>query len=668
MATSSRFRLRRLGATALLASSFAQATPDAGHPWPSSSFRQLVEIPGESLGRRLASAKSKSDSTDVRSFLVDVPKIVRQWRAIPPSQRHQSRVLADVRVDQLRSDYQSVEHVQQVIAIGAPADVGAYRTKSIEYSPQTQRLNVLRAVVHHPDGRSSKAEDLGESASEDPSTYDDAEKFRFRDLRAGDVIEFEYTISPRENQNPYGQYFAEIVAFGGPLPCDLQRYVLFAPKDIRLASAEHFLDHPDVRRQSDSDLYVWEKKDSAALVREPLSPSWSEQGGYVHVSNFANWQELAKWYGKLIGPQFELNDELRDMVSEIVARHPNRLDQIDAIEDLVLKRTRYVALELGVYRFKPYPVTQTFTRGFGDCKDKASLMVALLRTAGIDAELALLRTRELGEILPEPASASMFDHAVVYVPEFDLWLDGTAEFARLRELPVEDQGVMALTIDPDGKAALRRTPTSSATDNYSRRTINARLDADGTVHFAGATYVRGEDAPELRRELEPSDSKLGYVRDRLAQVLPAVEVRHVELPETAEAVSLNFDGDLRTFRGRRTATLPSSWMKRNYVVTLTPTSTRTQELRLDAPWTTEEEIHIQLPRGGRVAALPEDVSLQTDFGSAQITYRPEADEIVVLSTVQFNRTSIPVSEYSAFRDFTVSLEKAFSRNIAVNLP
>ena len=664
MATSSTIRLLLLGATSLLANGFAYAAPTD----PSGVDNQLnLKTPA----LLMHSSKPEEHDAEAGSFLVDVPKLIRTWRALSASQRRESRVLADIRVDQLRNDYQSVQHVQQVIAIGAPADVATYSTKSIQYSAQTQKLNVLRARLHHPDGHISEAEDLGEGSEEDASIalYDDVEKYRFRDLHAGDVIELEYTVSPLEDQNPYGQYFAELVSFGGTLSCALQRYVLLASNDIHLASAEHLLDHPEIRRMRNEDLYIWQKKGIAALLREPRSPSWSEQGAYVHVSNFATWQELGKWYADLIRPQFELNGELQRVASEIVAEHPNRLDRVEAIDDLVLKRTRYVALELGEYRFKPYPVTQTFARGFGDCKDKSSLMVALLRAAGIDAEIALLRTRELGEILPQPASASMFDHAVVYVPEFDLWLDGTAEFARLRELPVEDQGVMALTINLDGSTALRRTPTSSADDNYSRRTIDARLEANGTIHFSGATYVRGEDAPELRRELEPTDSKLGYVRDRLSQVLPAVEVRHVELPDTAtEAVSLSFDGDLAAFRGKHSATLPSSWMKRNYVETLTPTVERTQELRLDAPWTTEEEVHIQLPPGARVVTLPKNEKIQEPFGKAEITYRSEADEVVVLSTVQFNRTRIPVSEYSAFRDFTTSLEKAFARDIGVNLP
>ncbi|MFL6436422.1 MAG: DUF3857 domain-containing protein [Terriglobales bacterium] len=623
--------------------------------------------------RRLLNGEAVLTRDNTRAFLTDVSDVIRRWRALPAANRAESRVLADIRVDQLRSSYQTSHHVQLVIAVGSTSDVPTYRTRTIQYSPQSQQLSVSRARIYRPDGHTVEADDLGESPVTDASvaTYYDlrARQYRFRDLNIGDVIEFEYTITPVAGVNPYGQYFAELVAFGGALPCDLQRYVLRAPLEIHLSSAEHLLPHPRLRRHRDENIYLWEKSKIAALVREPHSPSWSEQGAYVHVSNFESWQALGRWYADLIRPQFELNAELKNQVSEILARHPNRLDRVAAIDELVLNNTRYVALEFGVYGFKPYPVSQTFSRRFGDCKDKASLMIALLRAAGIDAEIALVRTQRLGDILSKPASVSIFDHAIVYVPEFDLWMDGTAEFARLRELPVEDQGVIGLTVALDGQTVLRRTPRSSAADNYSRRTINARVDADGTIHFSGATYVRGEDAPELRRHLEVRDAKLGYVRDRLAQVLPAVEIHDVELPVgSSEAVSLSFTGDLATFRGRHLATLPSSWMERNYLTTVAPSTSRTQDLLLEAPWTTEEEIHIQLPPRSRVASIPESQTITSTFGKAHLDYHVDGSELTVLSNVQFSQTRVPASQFSAFRDFAASLEKAFQRNIEVELP
>src|SRR5207302_317534 len=190
----------------------------------------------------------------------------------------------------LRPDYQTVHHVQLVIAIGSIADLATYRTRAVQYSPQSQQLSISRARIYRGDGHAVEAEDLGESPVADASVaayYDlRARQFRFRDLQIGDVIELDYTITPVGSANPYGRYFAELIAFGGLLPCDLQRYVLHAPAEIHLSSAEHLLPRAQLRRRGDENVYVWEKKDIAALIREPRSPSWSEQGAYVHVSNF----------------------------------------------------------------------------------------------------------------------------------------------------------------------------------------------------------------------------------------------------------------------------------------------------------------------------------------------------------------------------------------------
>jgi hypothetical protein len=633
---------------------------------------ELSDTTSQTALRRLLNGQT-IPTDDSREFFADVLALIKRWHARPLTERSESRILANVRADQLRSDYQTVQHVQQVIAIGSTSDITTYKQRGIQYSAQSQQLNVVRARLHHGGGRVSEGEDLGESSLADSSaaTYDDlrTRQYRFRDLRAGDVLELEYTITPLANENPYGQYFAQLVAFGSSLPSDFQRYVLCSPHDIHLSSSERALPPATLQRRSAEDVRIWEKTDIAALVREPRSPSWSEQGAYVHVSNFDSWQTLGKWYADLIRPQFKLNAELERQAAQIVQNHPSRLDRVAAIDELVLKNTRYVALELGVYGFKPYPVTQTFARRFGDCKDKASLMVALLRAADIDADIALVRTKRLGDIIEQPASVSIFDHAIVYVPEFDLWLDGTAEFSRLRELPVEDQGVMALTVGADGNATLRRTPASSASDNYSRRTINARLEADGTIRFSGATYVRGEDAPELRRQLEPGDSKLGYVRDHLAQVLPAVEVHDVELPVSlSDIVSLSFNGELTSFHGRHSATLPSSWMERNYVATLAAKNSRAQDLLFEAPWTTTEEIHIELPHGAHLTGIPQNQSISSEFGNADIRYDIIGDQVTVLSTVKFSATLIPAAQYPAFREFTAGVETAFQRNLEVELP
>ena len=60
----------------------------------------------------------------------------------------------------------------------------------------------------------------------------------------------------------------------------------------------------------------------------------------------------------------------------------------------------------------------------------------------------------LGDVVTEPASIALFNHAIVYVPKYELWLDGTAEYAG-RELPLEDQGALTLTVSLSGAAQIR---------------------------------------------------------------------------------------------------------------------------------------------------------------------------------------------------------------------
>src|SRR5205085_52801 len=143
--------------------------------------------------------------------------------------------------------------------------------------------------------------------------------------------------------------------------------------------------------------------------------------------------------------------------------------KVQAIHKLVIQGTRYVALEFGIHGYKPYRVSQVLSRRFGDCKDKASLMVAMLKAVGVDAQIVLLRTRRGGELDPSPASLAVFDHAIAYVPTLNMYLDGTAEFSGMNELPHQDQATMALRVWPGG-SQLVTTPILPSQTNRALRT------------------------------------------------------------------------------------------------------------------------------------------------------------------------------------------------------
>jgi hypothetical protein len=108
-------------------------------------------------------------------------------------------------------------------------------------------------------------------------------------------------------------------------------------------------------------------------------------------------------------------------------------------------------------------------------------------------------------------------------------------------------------------------------------------------------------------------------------------------------------------------------MKRFYVQTLAPLSTRSEDLVLPAPWITQEELRFQLPAGASIASLPNDTALATPFGSARVRYEKKGRELVISTSVQFSKLRITPAEYSAFREFCRDLERAFRQEAKVKL-
>jgi cellulose synthase operon protein C len=297
-------------------------------------------------------------------------------------------------------------------------------------------------------------------------------------------------------------------------------------------------------------------------------------------------------------------------------------------------------------------------------------MIALLRAVGIDAELALVRTRKLGDVSENATNLSVFNHAVAYVPKYDLWLDGTAEYAGFHELPLDDQGAMALTVNLNGEATLRRIPVTLPMQNYTHRVVRAEVQTDGRIVFNGSAYTRGEDAPGLRREYELAERQKDTVRANLAQVYPSVQVDSVHVDgahDLERDINVNFSGSIDSFAGSKTLSLVPSWLPHKYVNSLAPLDARKLELQLPAPWTTEEELHFQMPENSAIDNMPANWQYDTPYGTALIRYERRGRELVVITSVQFRKLRITPSEYGGFRAFCENVEKAFHQEIRIHL-
>ena len=168
-------------------------------------------------------------------------------------------------------------------------------------------------------------------------------------------------------------------------------------------------------------------------------------------------------------------------------------------------------------------------RKYGDCKDKATLLVTMFRAAGIPAYVALLNAGSRTDVPADLPGMGLFDHAIVYVPAAppskksktptpDLWLDATDRYARLGQLPIADQGRLALIARPE-TTALVKTPESTSKDNVLVESREIKLNENGPATITEKTQPTG--VYESRYRFFYADKPDKETRDNLAAYVKA---------------------------------------------------------------------------------------------------------------------------------------------------
>lgn len=586
--------------------------------------------------------------------------------------RHPLRTLRKLEVTTVY-DNGLASHFTQVVFQPLTDEAAAEaRRYAFAYDADRQIVQLRAAKVYRRDGRVDEAIQSGEAPLNDPSInmYTLQRRFvvEFPRLDPGDVVELRYRIEDVAARNEMSDYFGEIAYLQSTDPVASAEYVLIAPKDKPLvvatgpaSSAMLAKVKKNVVTKGDDRIYRFTVDDAPALETEPRMPRLGELLAHVHVSTFASWNEVGSWYWSLAKDKLAADDEVRALARELTKGLSDPREKVAAIYDHVTNETRYVALEFGIEGIRPRKAALTLARGWGDCKDKATLFVAMLDEVGIEAELVLVRTQLRGGFDPKVASLAPFDHAIAYVPSLDLYLDGTAEDTGTAELPAMDRSAMGLRIT-GGTGKLVQLPEPAATTSHDTQKATLRPRADGSMPFTLALEAQGVDAPSYRKRYQSEATR----RERVAQDLAAV-FGPVELADSARGlrvknvqdqeapVALEVEGTAKLKREGSALSVPTGppWsMVRRYA----PNSSRTHDLLVGARRQSEAVWTIEVPAGMKVQSLPQPVKIDTPFGTFELTVEQTGRRIVARTYLRLDAARIAPADYPAWRSFCQAVD------------
>ncbi len=399
-----------------------------------------------------------------------------------------------------------------------PNGLADWSTLSATYRPWFEAKPELHAQVVAPDGRvyALDPETITEaSVSDRNDMLSDARQVRapLPAMNVGSYVE--QTIIKREIEPFFAAGTAGKFYFGMEVPVYRSRVILEIPKDLHLEYEVRGIDlEPQVAQADGLKVVTFEVGAQLPLGPPTLfMPSDVPRFPYVAFSTVRSWVDVASRYSDIVEGQLAGYDA-RPLVEGIDGGLP-REQLVAEVVARLHANVRYTAVEFGERSVVPWPPAKTMARRFGDCKDKGVLLIAMLRAVGLDGRLALLRSGFGEDVRPDLPGLEAFDHAVVHIPGSpELWIDATAEYVAVGELPISDQGRYALVADP-ATDDLRRIPEAHARSNRYLEQRTVTLSEWGPMAVVERTLAHG--SIERRMRMQFADSAAVDVREALTR-------------------------------------------------------------------------------------------------------------------------------------------------------
>lgn len=438
---------------------------------------------------------------------VNVPDWLQQAvrETVPPQNKDTVAVVLYTEQQTIVNDNNTVEtRYREAIKILRPEGKD-YGTVVIYFSKDTP-LTYLKAWSVPADGKpyEVKDKDSVEVGVEGGDLYDDVMK-KVLEIPAadpGNIVGYEYVQKGRPNVFQDGWWFQELI------PVLQGQYRLGVPAGWKFDY--HWSNYKESAPQSaEADQYVWKLSDVPAITREDEMPPWRTIAGRLDVKYYSpqntnqaeqsgSWHDLGMWYQGITAPEREVTPEIQQETSSLTAQATTPLEKIEALTSYLQRQIRYVAIEIGIGGYQPHPASEVLKNQYGDCKDKVTLLSAMLKSVGIESFYAVAQT-DRGIVQPEFSSMLSFNHMILAIrvpagvpdtglyaeindPKYGklLFFDPTDPYTPLGYLPDSEQDNFVLLVTPDG-GELIHLPLLAPATNRLLRVAQFKLDTTGTI-------------------------------------------------------------------------------------------------------------------------------------------------------------------------------------------
>ncbi len=573
-----------------------------------------------------------------------------------------------------------IEH-SLVARLQSDAEVKKYGVLSVPYASNSEHVELLYVRIRHPDGtvvetQTTDAMDMPSPVMRQAPFYSDQKELQLpiRSLRVGDTLEFKYRILRTKAIAP-GQFWGQeifsdaavVLSQTAELRVPTGMYVnVWSPsikpvESFTAATADAPAQH--IYLWSHSQLKPTAGKEAEAEAAAKKKVLWTadqeldlEEGKLPTFAwtTFKSWEDVGAWYHSLEADRILPDDTIKAKVAELTVGKSTDVEKAQALYDYVATNIRYIGVAFGIGRFQPHTAAEILSNQYGDCKDKHTLLAAMLSAVGIQSDAVLIGAGiRFNEAVPSPAS---FNHLITHLTLAGkpVWLDTTAEVAPFGMLVSPTRDKQALVIPVSGPATIARTPVDPQVPDAVTMDATGSLDATGVSTSHIVLTFRGDGEVAARagfRQIAPAQY------DQVVQLMSKAigfsgttsnpEVTHPT--DTTVPFKLAYDykrekaGDwdhLKTLPQVMPIVLPL----------VTDIDPPVHAIQLGIPRTEVSTSAMKLPEGWS-AIPPTAVHASCAYGTYDMTYRLDHGILYAERRIAILVKKVPVSDWKAYKDW-----------------
>ena len=440
---------------------------------------------------------------------------------------------------------------------------------------------------------------------------------------------------------------------------------------------------------------TWALRQLPAAEPEPGGPPREALAAWLAVSirppagakavtrqPYRTWPEVARRFAPLYDEAARPDPAIQAKAAALTAGANSSWERIRLLCRYA-QQANYIAISLNAAEaggYIPRPASRVLPCNYGDCKDKTTLLRALLRSVNVESYPLVLFSGDASHVRPEWPSPLQFNHCIIAIKVDDsiadtgailvhsrhgrlLLFDPTNEYLPPGLLPREDLGGRGLLLaaTDDG---LGNLPGGRSQDNRVERQIVASIGPEGSIDGTFAERRSGLASVAARKEhIGNSESEYRTIVERwLASSLPAARAPNVEVHDNFDgadfAVNVAFRGSSYGKPMRDTLLVFKPAIFARHAPLRLKKGKRTQPVIVE-PVSFTEQSTFTLPAGYRIDEPYPPVELKVPFGHYRASARSEADgRLQFERSLELDDTTVPVTDYEVVRSFLEKVHQA----------